>query len=111
MAVNRPRLHWGVWLSIALAWVLLGGNSNNVPVGSTGFWIALTGIVAGAAIGVAARGTQNSMIVYALAALTAGVIRSASYIDNGSGGPAAVWLIVALTNVVLITHWSGRNGR
>ncbi len=100
-----PRFHMALWAAIALSWLILGANSGNVPWGSTESWILINALVAGTALGVAYRGTANSMMMYLIAALLASGFRSAAYIANGSGGPGWVWVIVTLTNIALLGHW------
>lgn len=107
---HLPRFHMALWAAIAISWLILGANSGNVPWGTTATWVFVNALVAGAALGVAYRGTANSMMVYLVAALLASGFRSAAYIANGSGGPGWVWVIVTLTNVALLGHW-GPNAR
>lgn len=107
---SYPKFHMSLWVTIALAWLILGANSGNVPWGTDLGWLLTNAAVAGTALGVAHRGTQSSMLIYLLAALAAGSIRSIAYLANGSTGPGCVWLIVALTNIVLLGQWKNRNG-
>ena len=106
LAVLHTRLHMALWTAIALAWVVLGANSQNVPFSTSTFWIIVTSLTAGAALGVARRGSRDSMLVYLIAALAVGSCRSIAYLLNSAGGPAWVWLIVTLTNVVLLVRWN-----
>lgn len=95
-----------LWAAIAVAWLLLGAHSRAVPWGTPTMWIVFNAFVAGAALGVACRGTFNSLMIYLFAAFAAGSIRSMAYLSNGAGGPTWVWAIVALTNVALLGRWS-----
>ena len=103
-----PRAHMGLWAAIAVAWLVLGANSGGVPWGNVTTWLVINSFVAGAALGVAFRRTADSMFVYLVAALIAGAARSIAYIANGSGGPGWVWVIVTLTNVILLGQWGTR---
>lgn len=109
MAWSRayPRFHMALWCAIAVTWLVLGANSAHVPWGTTGTWVLVNASVSGAALGVAYRRTQDSMLVYLIAALMAGSWRSLAYLTNGSAGPGWVWLIISLTNLVLLGQWSG----
>lgn len=108
---THPRPHLALWAAIAVAWLILGNNSDNVPTGNTVFWVVACGLVAGAAVGVAHRASRHSLLVYLVAALIVGAVRSVAYVVNGSGGPAAVWLIVSLTNAaILLRYWGDPNG-
>lgn len=95
-----------LWAAIAVSWVILGANSQNVPFSTSTFWIIVTSLVAGAALGVARRGTRDSMVIYLVAALAVGSCRSIAYLLDSAGGPAWVWLIVTLTNVALLVRWT-----
>ena len=108
--ITNPRSHMALWATLAVVWVVLGANSGNVPFSGTMFWLTATSLTAGAALGVAHRGTRNSMLVYLVAALLVGGFRSVAYLLDGAGGPSAVWLIVTLTNVVLLDRWDRRYG-
>jgi hypothetical protein len=99
-------MHMALWSAIALAWLILGVNSSAVPWGNDNTWLVCNAVVSGTALGVAYRGTRDSMLVYLIAALIVGSVRSIAYLANGSVGPGWVWLIVALTNVVLLARWS-----
>lgn len=105
-----PKFHMALWCAIAVAWLILGANSANVPWGTPQSWLLANALVAGAALGVAYRATANSMLVYLIAALAAGGTRSVAYFTNGSGGPGWVWCIIALTNVVLLGQWGEKHG-
>lgn len=105
-----PRFHMALWAAIAVSWLILGANSGNVPFGTEQTWLVGNALVAGTALGVAYRGSRESMILYLLAALAAGTIRAFSYLLNGSTGPGWVWAIVALTNLVLLGQWKDRHG-
>lgn len=100
-----PKFHMALWSAIALAWLILGANSSNVPWGTNSTWLLANALVAGSALGVAYRRTANSLLVYLIASLAAGSCRSLAYLTDGSLGPGWVWLIIALTNVVLLGHW------
>lgn len=102
---SYPRFHMALWCAIAVAWLILGANSGNVPWGTESTWLLANAFVAGAAIGVAYRRTADSMLVYLIAAFIAGGARSAAYLSNGSAGPGWVWVIITLTNVVLLGQW------
>lgn len=97
-----------LWAALAVVWVILGANSANVPWGNVTTWVIVNSFVAGAALGVAFRRTADSMFVYLVAALIAAAIRSIAYIMDGSGGPGWVWVIVTLTNVILLGQWGTR---
>lgn len=99
-----------LWTAIALAWLILGANSDGVPWFAEDTWLLIDAIVAGTALGVAYRGTSRSMSIYLVTAMTVSTVRSAAYIDAGYGGPAWVWGIVSLTNVALLSHWRDGNG-
>lgn len=105
-ARSYPKFHMALWCAIAVTWLILGANSGNVPWGTLNTWLIANALVSGTALGVAYRGTQDSMLVYLIVALAAGSCRSLAYLTNGSAGPGWVWLIIALTNVVLLGHWS-----
>ena len=100
-----PKLHMALWGAIALAWLILGVNSDNVPWGTDQTWLIMNAVVSGTAIGVGFRGSRDSMLVYLVAALVAGASRSVAYLADGSGGPGWVWTIITLTNVVLLGQW------
>lgn len=100
-----PKFHMALWCAIAVTWLVLGANSGNVPWGTESSWLLANALVSGAALGVAYRRTANSMLVYLIVALVAGSCRSLAYLTNGSTGPGWVWLIIALTNVVLLGQW------
>lgn len=103
---HYPRFHMALWTAIALCWLILGVNSDAVPWGGGGHgWLVGCALVAGSALGVAYRSTRDSMLTYLVFALIAGSIRSLSYLIDGATGPGWVWLIVGLTNVVLLGHW------
>lgn len=106
-----PKFHMALWCAIALAWLILGANSSHVPWGTNSTWLLANALVAGSALGVAYRRTASSLLVYLIASLIAGSCRSLAYLTNGSSGPGWVWLIVALTNVVLLGHWRTENAR
>lgn len=106
---SYPRFHMALWCAIAVSWLILGANSGRVPWGTDDSWLIANALVAGTALGVAYRGTQDSLLVYLVAALIAGSVRSLGYLTNGSAGPGWVWLIIALTNLVLLGQWKDRN--
>ena len=91
MLTQFPRFHMALWAAIAVSWVILGANSGNVPWGSDTFWLVSCGLTAGAALGVASRGTRNSMCVYLVAATTIATIRASAYLSNDAGSPAWVY--------------------
>lgn len=106
-----PRFHMAIWAAIAVCWLILGSQSGRVPWGNDMTWLLANAVVSGAALGVAYRRTHESMLVYLIAALVAGSVRSAAYLSNGSTGPGWVWAIIALTNVVLLGRWGADTGR
>jgi hypothetical protein len=108
-ARSYPRFHMALWCAIAVLWLMLGANSGRVPWGTSSTWLLVNSFVSGAALGVAYRRTANSMLVYLIAALIAGACRSIAYLSNGSTGPGWVWLIITLTNVVLLGQWGTKH--
>lgn len=108
------RVRLAVWWAIAAGWFALGVNSDRVPFGNEAFWIIACGAVAGTAIGFATRRTVASLNVYLLSATFLGLVRSLAYLNNNSGGPAAVWFIIAMTNLIIYLgqeEWRYPNAR
>lgn len=95
------RVRLAVWWAIAAGWFALGVNSDRVPFGTEAFWVIACGAVAGTAIGFATRRTVASLNVYLLSATILGLVRSIAYVSDDSGGPAAVWFIIAMTNLII----------
>lgn len=102
----KPHLHMRIfcWIALAGAWFALGLNSNSVPWGTDWFWIVACGSVAGAALGYLTRRTVPSLLVYLGLATAVGLVRSVAYLSNDSGGPAAVWLVIGLTNLLIYVN-------
>lgn len=90
-----------IWFALATGWFLLGLNSDRVPYGNDWFWVVACGAVAGAALGYVTRRTLASFSVYLILATSVGLVRSVAYLSNDSGGPAAVWFIVGMTNLLI----------
>lgn len=97
-----------IWWALAAAWFALGLNSDNVPYGNEWFWVIACGLVAGAALGYATRRTVFSLSIYLILAAAVGIIRSVAYLANDSGGPASVWLVVGLTNLLIYVNTAQR---
>lgn len=107
------RLRLAIWWALAASWFALGLNSTRVPYGNEWFWIVACGFVSGAALGYAVRRTAFSLSIYLILASIIGLIRSAAYLSNDSGGPVAVWLVIGLTNLLIYltttqTGWGPR---
>lgn len=106
---RQKRLKFAVWVVLAVAWLILGNHSQHVPVGSHTFWLLSCGMVAGSAIGVAHRDTPQSVGLYLLLATAVGAIRSVAYLHDNNGGPASVWAVITVTNLILYEEWSARS--
>lgn len=98
-----PHLHLrlAAWWLLATGWIALGFNSQAVPWGTHVLWVIVCCWVAGTAIGFVTRRTKASLNLYLLSATAIGMVRGLAYLYDGSGGPAAVWFVVAWTNLLL----------
>lgn len=103
MPWDRKNLHarLAIWWALATGWFILGLNSDRVPYGNDWFWIVGCGAVSGAALGYVTRRTRGSLSVYLVLAACIGLIRSAAYLSDDAGGPASVWFIVGMTNLLI----------
>lgn len=117
MPWDRRNMHarLAIWWALAAAWFALGLNSDSVPWGNEWFWIVACGAVSGAALGYVTRRTVFSLSIYLVLSAIIGVIRSAAYLSDDAGGPAAVWLVIGLTNLLIYvnttyTGWGPRDG-
>ena len=88
-------------MTLAVTWFGLGFNSDNVPWFSEPFWIIGCGMAAGSALSVAVYRSLFALRSYVTVTIVLGVLRSGAYLSNSSGGPALVWLIIALTTLFL----------
>lgn len=95
--------HRGIYLvgfAFAFTWIALGFNSDNVPWGTSEFWLVMCSFAAGAALAVAHYRTLFAMRSYVAAVVGIGWLRSIAYLSTDNGGPAAVWALVAMTTAL-----------
>jgi hypothetical protein len=97
--LNEPSTMTGFCLLMATAWLVLGNHSDNVPWGSDLFWVIMCSVAAGAALAVAKHRSIFALRSYVFISATIGAIRSAAYLSDNSGGPAAVWFLLTLTTI------------
>jgi hypothetical protein len=98
---NPPFWPTAIAMAMAGAWLFLGFNSQNVPWGSSSFWIGACSIAAGAAVAVARYRTLFALRSYCVIVVLIGIVRSSAYVVySGTNGPAAVWVIVSLTTAI-----------
>lgn len=97
--LTESKVMTAFWAAIAVGWITLGQHSDNVPWGSELFWVATTGVAAGAAIAAARYRTVFSLRSYVFISSAIGALRSLAYLSSDAGGPAAVWFLFALTTL------------
>lgn len=101
MLSQPPFWPTSIALGMCAAWVVLGFNSQNVPFGSSGFWLGACGLAAGSAFAVARFRTMFALRSYCFLVVMIGAVRSIAYVVNAdTNGPAAVWAILALTTLI-----------
>ena len=99
----REPPYWPAPIAVLMsgAWVVLGFNSQSVPYGSDGFWLLVCGVASGSSLAVAWHRTLFALRSYCVIVMIVGAIRSIAYaVELDTNGPAAVWVILALTTAI-----------
>lgn len=86
--------------AFATAWLVLGQNSDNVPWFPEWVWVLACGLAAGSAISVGVYQSLFALRSYTVIVAVIGLARSLAYLNNNSGGPAAVWFITTGTTIL-----------
>jgi len=95
-----PTAAWVGAVMLAIGWVWLMFNSDNVPAFSEGVWTLACGMAAGSALAAARWRTMFAFRTYVVITGVIGALRSWAYLENNSGGPAGVWFIVTTTTII-----------
>jgi len=95
--------------AMAVGWIVLGENSDNVPLLSEPVWHIATGFAAGSAIAVGWYRSIFAARLYLVVVTVIGVARSFAYLtERDAGGPAAVWFLFTLTSLICLVLLTDR---